>query len=113
MILAIDFDGTIHDNLNPVPGRRMGPPIPGAKEALEYYHNQGHTIHIYTIWDPSKHYAIMDWMVYYRIPFDLVTNRKQNAHVYVDNRAVRFTDWGETVENINAAYNEGWSNIEE
>ncbi len=109
MILAIDFDGTIHDNLNPVPGRKMGPPIFGAKEALEYYHAQGWVIHVYTIWEPQSHGAIMDWMDYYGIPFDMVTNRKQEAHVYIDNRAVRFTDWQETTDNVLAAFQEGWS----
>lgn len=100
MILAIDFDGTIHDNLNPVPGMRMGEPMPGAKEALEDYRARGWEIHVYTIWEPRSHNVIMDWMDYYSLPFDMVTNRKQHADVYIDNRAVRFIDWEDAREQV-------------
>lgn len=103
MILAIDFDGVIHDNEHPIEGRRMGPPIFGAKESLDFYRKTGHTIHVYTIWQPESHHVIMDWMDYYHIPFDLVTNRKQHADVYVDNKAVNFDEWQETMERIASA----------
>lgn len=108
MILAIDFDGTIHDNTHPIPGRKMGPPMFGAQEALEYWHRQGYTIHVYTIWDQSKHHVIADWLNYYRIPWDIITNRKQDAYVYIDNRAVQFTDWHETLVSVNRVLSEGW-----
>lgn len=104
MILAIDFDGTIHDNEHPIPGRKMGPPMFGAEDTLRYFHDLGYTIHVYTIWDQGKHHIIADWMDYYRIPWDLITNRKQDADIYIDNKAVRFTSWAETLERINNVF---------
>ncbi len=97
MILAIDFDGTIHDYKNPTPGRKMGPPVRGARDALVGLKASGHTIHIYTIWRQSSHGAIRDWMDYYDIPFDHVTNIKGQADAYIDDKAIRFTNWEEVI----------------
>lgn len=101
MVIAVDFDGVIHDFRNPLPGRKMGPPIFGAKEALEYWHRQGTKIHVYTIWPVRSHGVICEWMDYYGIPFDFVTNVKGPADAYIDDKAVRFTDWQETLERAN------------
>lgn len=95
MILAIDFDGTIHDDAHPVEGRRMGPPIPGAKEALEAYRRKGHTIIIHTVRGGSPEH-IEAWMKYYGIPFDRVTNikpMKPSADLFIDDKARQFIGW--------------------
>lgn len=95
--LAIDFDHTIHDNNNPVEGRRMGPPMPGAKEAIESFVAQGYRIVIHTLWGTDdRKQAIEDWLNFYQIPFDEVTNIKPKADAYIDDKAVRYTTWDET-----------------
>lgn len=93
--LAIDFDGVIHDIKHPVPGRRMGPPMKGAKEALDEYASMGHEIVIFTVRanTASSTKAVRDWMQYYLIPFDYITNIKINADVFIDDKAVHFTSW--------------------
>ena len=97
MVLAIDFDGVIHDHKNPIKGRRMGPPIKGDKEALEGYTRRGDEVVVFTVWGgtPSGVETIRKWMEYYQIPFSSITNIKVNADVYLDDRAIRFTSWGE------------------
>lgn len=98
MILAIDFDGVIHDHLNPIKGRRMGGPIPGTKEAMDHLDNEDHTLIVHSVWGNSK--AIEDWLDYYDIPYSSVTNIKPNADYYIDDRAIRFTSWPQAISEI-------------
>lgn len=95
MILAIDFDGVIHDIKNPLPGRRMGGPIIGAKEALVGFKREGHHIVIFTVRANSEasKMTVIDWLTYYEIPFDDVTNIKINADYYIDDKAIQFISW--------------------
>jgi ribonucleotide monophosphatase NagD (HAD superfamily) len=37
-VIAVDFDGVVHDYKHPLPDRRMGEPIEGAKVALTKLH---------------------------------------------------------------------------
>lgn len=97
MILAIDFDGVIHDYQHPLPHRRMGAPVEGTAQALAHYKARGDTIYIYTIWPPTSHNVISDWMRYYNLPYDHITNVKQAADYYIDDKAVRFTNWVDTL----------------
>jgi FMN phosphatase YigB (HAD superfamily) len=98
LIAAVDFDGVIHDFKNPVPHRRMGPPLPGAKEGLEELRRRGYELVIFTVWGDEKgQKTISDFMNYYELPFDSITNIKPNAAFYLDDKAVRFTDWNEAL----------------
>lgn len=101
MVIAIDFDGTIHDWNNPKPGMRMGPPMPGAKDALQSFKASGHTIYIFTVrGGPGERKHVEDWLHYYDIPFDWVTNVKIPADWYIDDRAIHFTDWTQAVQRV-------------
>lgn len=94
MIYAIDFDGVVHDNLHPIVGRKMGPPVKGAIESLTRLKNEKHTIIIHSVWGhPSGAATIAKWMNYYGIPFDEITNVKPKADVYLDDRGMKFTSW--------------------
>lgn len=100
-VLAIDFDGVLHDTTNVRPGYKMGIPIPGAKDAMEELHH-GNTIIIFTVWATSadKVKAISDWLHYFGIPYDRITAHKPAADVYLDNKAVRFSNWTQALEDI-------------
>lgn len=94
MILAIDFDGVIHDNKNPIEGKRMGPPIVGAKEALQQMRETGEAIIIFCVWANDYGWKVIhDWMEFYQIPFDDITNVKPQADVYIDDKALKFESW--------------------
>ncbi len=91
-VLAIDYDGVLHDDKNPVEGRRMGAPIEGAKEAMITLKNRGYDLIIHTVRGSSPQHVI-DWLNYYEIPFDEVTDKKIVADWYIDDHALRFTSW--------------------
>lgn len=72
----------------------MGPPIEGAKEALERYAAAGHEIIIHSVWahdEGAK--TIAAWMEYYKIPFHSITNIKPKADLYLDDHAQKFISW--------------------
>ena len=92
MILSIDFDRVIHDIDHPIDGKRMGPPMPGAVQAMRQMHERGHKLIVHST-RTGKHIA--DWLAFYGIPWDDITSVKQTADVYLDDKAVRFTSWAE------------------
>ena len=102
MIIAIDFDHTICDTAHPIPGRRMGPPMEGVKDALRELRANGHTIIVHTVWGDEKgRKTIADFMNYYELPFNEITNIKPLASFYVDDKAVRFEgNWEETLKRL-------------
>jgi ribonucleotide monophosphatase NagD (HAD superfamily) len=99
--LAIDFDGVIHDYKNPVPGRRMGAPIAGAKEALTSLKDKGYEIVVFTVWGDEKgQKVIADFMNYYQLPFDRITNIKPQAEYYIDDKAIAFLRWDDVLPKL-------------
>jgi hypothetical protein len=99
--LAIDFDGVIHDFKHPIEGKRMGPPIEGTKESLKKLRSKGHKLTVFTIWGDIKGKKIIsDYMKFYELPFDEITNIKPQADYYIDDKAIHFTDWSETLKQI-------------
>src|SRR5690348_8008978 len=107
MNIAIDFDETIMDNHAATPGRRMGPPEPGAVAAITKFHEEGHTIVIFTarnVQDPRVKQAVADWLTYFHIPFHLITNVKQpEFDIYIDNRALHYQSWSQVWADVHRA----------
>lgn len=104
MILAIDFDDTIHDTKNRQRGFKLGKPVPGAKAAINACFLAGDTIIIHTIWggETKMKIAIADWLDYFDIRFHTITNIKPKADYYIDDKAIRFTSWRDVVEHLDA-----------
>lgn len=107
--LAIDFDHTICDTAHPVPGRRMGGPMLGSKEALEKLKREGHYILIHSCNRPK---IIREWLEWYKIPFDAIwgenpadCGHKPVASYYVDDRAIRFVTWQQTLDDLRTLAN--------
>ena len=98
-VLAIDFDGVIHDHKHPIVGRRMGTPIVGTKEALKKLHHSYKLI-IFTIWKPQSYQTIKDFMKYYELPYDEITNIKPDAMAYIDDKGIRFLDWEQVMKQL-------------
>lgn len=75
----------------------MGLPVPGARDALLTFKAQGDTIIIFTARDKFK--PVEDWLSYFEIPYDQITNVKPpKAEVFIDDRAIRFTTWGQVLK---------------
>ena len=95
-VIAVDFDGVIHDN--PL-DKSMGEPINGCKESLEKLIDLGFTIVIYTLRGEHDQHVI-DWLDFYNIPYHQVTNKKPDALAYIDDKAIRFNDWDSTMSTL-------------
>lgn len=105
MILAIDFDGTLHDPTRRVGNYKMGITIPGAATAMKMLKDKGHTLIIHTIHakNPQEVQAVEDWLKYFKIPYDKITSLKPEADMYIDDKALKFVDWGEVLKEVASA----------
>jgi len=110
MIIAIDFDGTLH--LGKFPS--IGIPSPDAIRVMQRLKADGHYVIINTARDGAELLAAINWLLERGIPFDRVNDnhpgntekygtnsRKVYAHVYVDDRQVGgLPPWEEIYEYI-------------
>jgi histidinol phosphatase-like enzyme len=110
-ILAIDFDGVIHENSKGFhDGTIYDDPIPGTKEALEFL-SKKYTLVICTckalperplvngktgielIWEWLKKYELDQYISH-------VTYKKIRAAFYIDDKAIKFDNWKDTLNDI-------------
>jgi hypothetical protein len=97
-VIAVDFDGVLHNAAQPIPGRRMGMPIRGAFEAMTLLRDHGYEVIVFTAQKRIGH--IRDWLDFYRIPYNEVTHEKPMADVYVDDKCVKFVTWPQVIQDI-------------
>ena len=109
--LAIDFDGVIHDhNLGFYDGTCYGKPIEGAIDAIKLLAKK-YTIIIFTckanpdrplINGKTGTELVWGWLKDYNIDEYIkdVTYNKPNALFYIDDKAIRFSDWDQCLENL-------------
>lgn len=96
-VLAIDFDDVIHKySLGYLDGSIYDKPIKGAKKYVNMLYDAGFEIIIFTTRENIK--DVEEWMDRWEIKFTEVTNKKPNALAYIDNRAIRFTNWLDIVQ---------------
>lgn len=100
--LAVDFDGVCHDPTKIQKGYKLGVPIDGAFEALWELKNKGAIIVIHSVWASTEQRcnAIGEWMQYFKLPYDFVTNQKPLCDLYIDNNGYRFENWQDTLKFI-------------
>lgn len=97
MIIAVDFDGTLH--LGKFPD--IGIPVPNAKRVMGQLKKDGHYLIINTSRSGDDLLNAINWLLENGIPFDRVNDncpanvkkygsnsRKIYAHLYVDDRQV-------------------------
>lgn len=110
MIIAVDFDGTLH--MGKWPG--IGLQMPDAVRTMQQLKADGHYIIINTARDGDRLIEAVNWMLEKGIPFDRVNDnhpmntelygsnsRKVYAHVYVDDRQVGgLPSWSEIYDYI-------------
>ncbi|WP_103501614.1 MULTISPECIES: hypothetical protein [Streptomyces] len=112
--VAVDFDGVIHGySRGWADGTIYDPPVPGSLEALRTL-MASHSVFVLTSRDPEQVAPWLDehgfetvvdrpaarrrfWNSRGKL---LVTSRKLPAVAYVDDRAVRFTDWDRTLREL-------------
>ena len=111
-IAAIDFDGVIAQYDGWKGDDHFEPPKPGAKEAIDILRAHGIKIVIWTC--RTNETALREYLQKYNIQYDAINvdvhpgilaeddpnRRKIVADVYLDDRGLRFTEWGPAVEQI-------------
>lgn len=97
--IMIDLDGVISSEER-VFERGLATPLPGAKESLEKLRDQGHTIVIYTARGWAEYRMTKDWLDRHGMHYDAIHMGKPIAHVWIDDRAVRFNGWDNTLSQL-------------
>jgi hypothetical protein len=98
MIIAIDFDGTLHTGSK---WPDVGAPAPYAKEIMQQLKKEGHYLIIWTCREGKSQTDMVNWLLEHNIPFDRVnehkpgsevpygyTARKVYADLYIDDKQV-------------------------
>lgn len=99
MILSIDLDGTICTEEKTFE-RALAKPIPGAREALQTLVNAGHTVVIYSARSWSELRMTEAWLKANEIPYHGLHLGKPVADVFIDDRAIGFTEWSATLADL-------------
>lgn len=99
MRLGIDFDGVVHDHLNPQPGGKMGGLIEGASEALDELYQDGHYLIIHTVKanTPSGRKAVADWLEFFAIDYHEIAP-KPDCDYYIDDKSIEFKNWNKIMD---------------
>lgn len=105
MRIVIDLDGTICPIKAKDGKYEELVPLPGAVEKMNDLKKNGFYIIISTARNMETQGAnvgkvlrnigkiTLDWLDKYKIPYDEIYFGKPNAQVYIDDRALRFSDW--------------------
>ncbi len=103
MIIAIDFDGTLHTGEWP----SIGEPMPYAADTLRRLRDDGHYLIIWSCREGAPQTAMVNWLLENRIPFDRLNDhhpeiakkygyaaRKVFADLYLDDKQLGgLPDW--------------------
>ena len=114
MIIAVDFDGTLHTGIYP----NIGEPAKDAARCLHKLHKDGHTIILWTCRTGEHLAAAINWLKDQDIPFDRVNDndpkniqeyncntRKIYADVYIDDKQVGgLPSWIEILKLVDPEY---------
>ncbi len=94
--LLVDFDNVIHDAKSGwLEGIIYGGLIEGAKEKIELLQKSGFEVIVFTAREDTV--TVKEWL--YKNGLELeVTNIKLPALAYIDDRAIRFTNWEDIVK---------------
>lgn len=97
MKIAVDFDGVIHNDRAVPKGKRMGLPHTGALETILKWQEEGNEVFVLTsrATGEKQTQAVYDWLEFFNFPPLRVTNIKETADMYLDDRAVKFTSWNQ------------------
>lgn len=96
--VLVDFDGVIHRySKGWSDGTCYDPPMDGAKESLEALESAGYEV---VIFSTRERLQIVLWFQKHDFPERRVTNIKEPAVAFIDDRAIRFLNWGQAFSEL-------------
>jgi 5'(3')-deoxyribonucleotidase len=102
--IAIDFDGVIHKySKGWQNGAIYDPPMDGALDAVKKLATNNRLIIFSTrAKDPKMRLEMLAWLNKHGFAsyFSKVTHEKAIAHIYIDDRGLRFADWSNTMDTL-------------
>jgi hypothetical protein len=118
MIIAIDFDGTLHTGEWP----GIGAPAPYAADVLQRLSAEGHYIIIWTCREGEKQTDMVNWLIAHEIPFNRINDnapeqtaifgnncRKVSADIYIDDKQVGgLPTWNEIYDIVSGRVRPAW-----
>ncbi len=99
LTIMVDLDGVICTE-EPTFERPLAQPLPGAREALAQLKAAGHTIVVYTARGWAEYKATRQWLDDHGMSYDALHMGKPIAHVWIDDRALQFRNWSETLSQL-------------
>ncbi len=97
--IMVDLDGVVCTEETTFE-RPLAQPIAGAKEALAQMRAAGHTVVIYTARGWAELKATKKWLDDHGMQYDAIHMGKPIAHIWIDDRAIQFTSWEETLKKL-------------
>lgn len=100
LTIAVDFDGVIHTyDRGWQDGEIYGELVPGTQRALALLAQRFRLVVFTARYDLD---AVRDWLKQKHIDhfFKDVTNKKPAAYAYLDDRAIRFISWDQTIKEL-------------
>jgi uncharacterized HAD superfamily protein len=94
--IMIDLDGVICTEERTFE-RPLAEPLAGAREALAQLRAAGHTVIIYTARNWPEYRVTKKWLDDHGFVYDGLHMGKPVADVWIDDRAIRFTNWTEVL----------------
>ncbi len=97
--VMVDLDGVIcteeifHD-------RPLAQPMAGARAALQKLRAAGYVVVIYTARSWGEYRVTRAWLEQHGFEYDGLHMGKPVADVWIDDRAVRFTDWDSALQQL-------------
>jgi hydroxymethylpyrimidine pyrophosphatase-like HAD family hydrolase len=86
-VLSVDFDGVIRNNMT-------DQPMEGVQKALKWLKNKGYMVVVCTGRDDLD--KVEQWLKRNGMMYK-PTNNKVKAQAYIDDRAIRFINWPDTL----------------
>jgi capsule biosynthesis phosphatase len=112
MRIGVDLDGVIAQLKGPDESYADVKPIPGAVERIRELRAAGHYIIISSARNMATCEAnlgrvmknvgkvTLEWLERHGVEYDEIYFGKPNAHLYLDDRAIRFSGWREVTDDL-------------
>lgn len=97
--IMVDLDGVVCTEERTF-DRPLAAPIEGARAGLEKLRAAGNVIVIYTARGWAEYNVTKDWLDRHGMPYDAIHMGKPIAHVWIDDRALRFESWEQTLRDL-------------